>query len=95
MQLPITSALLCAFTTISIRSIPHRVASHFDLLLPNTPLFYPNLSDPLVFACRLWSKLTSFDADVGAADLAGLVFGSAEVVVVVDVAVVGGGREGV
>lgn len=41
------------------------------------------------------AALTSFDADVGAADLAGLVFGSAEVVVVVDVAVVGRGREGV
>jgi len=40
-------------------------------------------------------QLTSFDVDVGAADLAGLVFGSAEVVVVVDVAVVGWGREGV
>lgn len=42
-----------------------------------------------------WHQLTGFDADVGAADLAGLVLGGAEVVVVVDVAVVGGGREGV
>lgn len=46
-------------------------------------------------ASRPQSQLTSFDADVGAADLAGLVLGRAEVVVVVDVAVVGGGREGV
>lgn len=35
-------------------------------------------------------KLTSFDADVGAADLASLVFSGTEVVVVMDVAVVGG-----
>lgn len=40
-------------------------------------------------------QLTGFDADVWTADLAGLVFSSAEVVVVVDVAVVGRGREGV
>ena len=41
------------------------------------------------------AQLTRFDADVGAADLAGLVFGCAEIVVVMDVAVVGRGREGV
>lgn len=66
------------------------------------PLFYLHISDPSVILCSkthyvptLSNQLTSFDADVGAADLARLVFGSAEVVVVVDVAVVGGGREGV
>lgn len=37
--------------------------------------------------------LTSFDADVRAADLAGLVLGGAKVVIVVDVAVVCRGRE--
>lgn len=37
--------------------------------------------------------LTSFDADVRAADLARLVLGGAKVVVVMDVAVVRGGRE--
>lgn len=42
---------------------------------------------------QLSVPLTSFDADVGAADFARLVFGGAEVVVVMDVAVVGGGRE--
>lgn len=58
--------------------------------------FVLNLSEAsvLLMLC-LWPQLTSFDADVGAADLAGLVFGSAEVVVVMDVAVVGRGREGV
>lgn len=40
-------------------------------------------------------QLTGFDANVGTADLAGLVFSSAEIVVVMDVAVVGRGREGV
>ena len=38
-------------------------------------------------------SLTCFDADAGAADLAGLVLCGAEVVVVMDVAVEGGGRE--
>lgn len=40
-------------------------------------------------------SLTGFDADVRTADLAGLVFSSAEIVVVMDVAVVGRGREGI
>lgn len=73
---------------VSIFSVPHHVVCLFDLLLHNPPSFIT------LRPCFL-SRLTSFDADVGAADLAGLVLGSAEVVVVVDVAVVGGGREGV
>lgn len=40
-------------------------------------------------------QLTGFDANVGTADLASLVFSSAEIVIVMDVAVVGRGREGV
>lgn len=40
-------------------------------------------------------QLTCFDANVGTADLASLVFSSAEIVIVMDVAVVGRGREGV
>lgn len=43
----------------------------------------------------LGPQLTGFDANVGTADLASLVFSSAEVVIVMDVAVVGRGREGV
>lgn len=39
--------------------------------------------------------LTCFDADAGAADLAGLVLSSAEVVIVMNEAVEGGGGEGV
>lgn len=105
LQLPITSALLYAFRTVSFCSIPH-VESCFDLLLynpPSPPPFSIPISQILQsFTCSkthslpgLSDQLTSFDTDVGAADLARLVFGGAEVVVVVDVAVVGGGREGV
>lgn len=43
---------------------------------------------------RVWS-LTCFDADVGAPDLAGSVLRGAEVVIVVDKAIEGGGGEGV
>lgn len=39
--------------------------------------------------------LTCFDMNAGASNLAGLVLSSAEVLVVVDDAVIGGGREGV
>lgn len=43
---------------------------------------------------RVWS-FTCFDADVGAPDLAGSVLRGAEVVIVVDKAIEGGGGEGV
>lgn len=43
----------------------------------------------------LCPQLTGFDANVRTADLASLIFSSAEVVIVMDVAVVGRGREGV
>ena len=43
---------------------------------------------------RVWSS-TCFDADVGAPDLAGSVLRCAEVVIVVDKAIEGGGGEGV
>lgn len=91
LQLPITSAPLYAFTTVSFCLVPHHhILSHIDLMLHRHLMFQIFLrSEPNCV------QLTSFDADVGAADFAGLVFGSAEVVVVVDVAVVGGGREGV
>lgn len=41
------------------------------------------------------TKLTGFDVDAGASNLACLVLSGAEILVVVDNAVIGGGREGV
>ena len=74
---------------VSISAVPHHVVCVTLTSCSITPFFY---NSEALFS---FLRLTSFDADVGAADLAGLVLGSAEVVVVVDVAVVGGGREGV